>query len=89
MNRDGIELTDELAAFLDDLRDSQIDFGIGWSVECGGWYARIGRRADGAAAEETHRGLGQAVDWLCLKALERYPDSEFARHYAPSAPGDA
>jgi hypothetical protein len=75
-----IKPVDELAGFLTDLHDSEINGEIGWFYD-GVWYAKIGDKLNGYVAEEGFISLDQAADWLRDKAIELYPDSEFAKEY--------
>ena len=76
-----IEPTDELASFLEDFHDSEINGEIGWFFD-GVWRAKIGDPWNGYRAEQDgFVSLSQAIDWLRSKAIEIYPDSEFAKAY--------
>jgi len=75
------ELTDELASFLTDLHDSEINGEISWFFD-NVWGAKLGDKLNGYVAEATELLLlGHAARWLCDRALEFYPDSEFAKEY--------
>jgi hypothetical protein len=75
-----IEPTDELASFIEDLHDSEINGEIGWFFD-GVWCAKIGDPHNGYKAEGTFMSLRQATEWLRSKAIEIYPDSEFAKQW--------
>ena len=68
----------ELAAFLTDLHDSEINGEIGWFFDAL-WCAKIGDKLNGYKAEDTFASLAQAAEWLQSKAIELYPDSDFAK----------
>src|SRR5437764_2336768 len=81
------ELTDELASFITDLHASEINGEISWFFD-NVWGAKIGDKLNGFLAEGTEfPSLGHATRWLCDRALEFYPDSEFAKEYLRSHPG--
>ena len=74
-----IEPADELASLLEDLHDSEINGEIGWFFD-GVWRAKIGDPWNGYRAEiDGLPGLSEAAEWLQSKAIEIYPDSEFAK----------
>lgn len=72
--------TDELASLIGDLHDSEINGEISWIYD-GGWTAKLGDRNNGYEAEATFNSLPEAVEWLRAKAIELYPDSDFAEDY--------
>ena len=75
------EVTDELASFIADLHDSEINGEIGWFFD-GVWRAKIGDPWNGYRAEkDDFMSLAEAAKWLRSKAIELYPDSEFAKAY--------
>ena len=74
-----IEPADELASLLEDLHDSEINGEIGWFFDRV-WRAKIGDPWNGYVAEEDGLlSLAHAVEWLRSKAIELYPNSEFAK----------
>ena len=79
------ELTDEMASFISDLHDSEINGEISWFYD-GVWGVKIGDRLNGYHAEATFISMPQALRWLRDKALELYPDSAFAKDYRRSHP---
>jgi hypothetical protein len=81
----GFQVTDELASFIGDLHDSEINGEISWFYD-GVWGAKIGDRLNGYTAEGTFNSFPQAMRWLRDKALELYPDSEFAKDYRRAHP---
>jgi hypothetical protein len=81
------ELTDELATFITDLHASEINGEISWFFD-DVWGAKIGDKLNGYRAEGAEfPSLGHATRWLCDRALEFYPDSEFAKEYLRTHPG--
>ena len=81
------ELTDELASFIEALHASEINGEISWFFD-NVWGAKIGDKLNGYLAESTEfPSLGHATRWLCDRALEFYPDSEFAKEYLRTHPG--
>ena len=75
-----VEPVQELAGFLTDLHDSEINGEIGWFYD-GVWCAKIGDKHNGYVAEGSFISLTQATDWMRDKAVELYPDSDFAKEY--------
>jgi len=71
---------DDLASFIEDLHDSEINAEISWFYD-GVWGAKLGDPSNGYDAEATFPSLSQAVEWLRAKAIEIYPDGEFAKEY--------
>jgi hypothetical protein len=81
------ELTDELASFIEALHGSEINGEIGWFYD-NVWRAKLGDPWNGYVAErDSFPSLGEAARWLCEKALELYPDSDFAKDYRRTHPG--
>jgi len=81
------ELTDELATFITDLHASEINGEISWFYD-NVWGAKIGDKWNGYLAETAELpSLGEAARWLCDRALELYPESEFAKEYLRTHPG--
>ena len=76
----GIEPTDEFASFVQDLHDSEINAEIGWFFD-GVWCVKIGDKRNGYKDEASLRSLGEAAEWLRSRAVELYPDSEFAKDW--------
>ena len=82
-----IEPADELASLLEDLHDSEINGEISWFYD-NVWGAKVGDKLNGYLAETAELpSLGNAARWLCDRALEFYPESEFAKDYLRSHPG--
>jgi hypothetical protein len=81
------ELTDELASFITDLHASEINGEISWFFD-NVWGAKLGDKLNGYRAEAAELpSLGHAARWLCDRALEFYPESEFAKEYLRKHPG--
>src|SRR5438046_8632555 len=81
------ELTDELASFIGDLHDSEINGDeISWFFD-GVWGAKLGDPWNGFSVEATFTSLSAAVRWLRDTALELYPNSEFANEWRRAHPG--
>src|SRR5438067_10073988 len=80
-----LEVTDELASFIGDLHDSEINGEISWFFN-DVWGVKLGDRLNGYQAEATFPSFPQAMRCLRDKALELYPDSEFARDYRRTHP---
>jgi hypothetical protein len=74
-------LSDELRDFICDLPGPG---NLSWSGRAGGnarWTVSL-RDKTGKTADASFDGLEEALDWLREKAVEFYPDSDFARDYA-------
>ena len=70
-----------MASFITDLHASEINGEISWFYD-NVWGAKIGDKLNGYRAEGTEfPSLGHATRWLCDRALELYPESEFAKEY--------
>lgn len=70
----------DLETLISALHDSEINGVIGWFYD-GVWSVKmkIGDPWNGYDAEATVADLREASDWLRDKAIELYPDSEFAK----------
>ena len=69
----------EFATIITDLHASEINGEIGWFFD-GVWRAKIGDPWNGYKAEvDGLMSLAEAADWLRSKAIELYPNSEFAK----------
>src|SRR5437764_6185497 len=80
------ELTDEFASFIADLHASEINGEISWFYD-DVWGAKIGDKLNGYLAETAELpSLGHAARWLCDRALQFYPESQFAREYLRTHP---
>ena len=62
------ELTDELASFIGDLHDREINGEISWFYD-GVWGVKIGDQLNGYQAEATFTSFPQAMRWLRDKAM--------------------
>jgi hypothetical protein len=81
------ELTDELASLIEALHDSEINGEIGWFFDRM-WVQKIGDPWNGYQAETDGLvSLAEAARWLCDKALQIYPKSDFAKEYLRTHPG--
>ena len=81
MSNPDFDPTDELAGFIEDLHDSEINGEISWFYD-GVWGgAKLGDLLNGYVAEASFNSLPEAVKWLRAKAIELYPDSVFAKEY--------
>src|ERR1051325_6067654 len=77
----------ELARFIKALHASEINGEISWFFD-NVWGAKIGDKLNGYLAEGTEfPSLGHAARWLCDRALEFYPESEFTKEYLRTHPG--
>ena len=64
-----------------DLHASEMNGEISWFCD-NSWGATIGDKLNGYRAEAAELpSLGYAAPWLCDRAVELYPDSEFATEY--------
>ena len=81
MSDSHIHPTDELATFLEDLHDSEIngEITLSWMYDQA-WTVRIGALGD-YHAEAMFNSLPEAMEWLRVKVIEIYPDSEFAKEW--------
>ena len=68
----------DAGAIIRALHDGEINGGLTWFYD-GEWFAWIGDRLNGIAAEATFNSIDAAAEWLRAKAIELYPDSEFAK----------
>jgi hypothetical protein len=74
------------AAFiLQDLYDSEINFSI-VAVWDSGFEVKLGDEVNGFAASGRAFVFADAVEWLRVRAIENFPQSEFARTYAGEGP---
>jgi len=65
---------------IQDLHDSEINGRIGWFYD-GCWTAELGDDLNGWKSEKTLPSFAEAAEWLRDEAVQRYPDSEFAKKY--------
>ena len=65
---------------LQDLYDNEINFSIAgfWDA---GFHVKLGDDVNGFPAAARVATLEAAVQWLQAHAIERYPDSAFAKKY--------
>lgn len=73
---------DQSSTVLQDLYDSEINFSIVafWN---GGFQVKLGDEANGFVAAGRADNFADAVEWLLVRAVEHYPNSEFAKKYRP------
>ena len=71
---------DRTSRILQDLYDSEINFTIAafWD---GGFQVKVGLgdEVNGFAAVETADDIVDAIEWLRVEAIERFPESVFAK----------
>lgn len=65
---------------LQDLYDSEINFSIVvfWDA---GFQVALGDDFNGYEAKGTAENFASAIEWLRVRAIEKYPDSVFAKTY--------
>lgn len=63
-----------------DLYDSEINFSVSTFWD-GGFDVKLGDTVNGFKAEFMVERFHEIEPWLCLKAIEHFPDSDFARRY--------
>ena len=68
------------AEIIQGLHDSEINGGLTWLYD-GAWHVWLGTDADSPEAAANVSSLREAAEWLRVKAVEHYPDSEFAEMY--------
>ena len=76
-------MTDESAIILQDLYDSEINFSLVvlWD---NGFEVKLGDKHNGFVASANARLFSDAVEWLRVRAIEKYPQSIFAKTYSQS-----
>src|SRR4051812_33545212 len=67
---------------MQDLYDSEINVETE-SFFDSGWVVRIGDKKNGFVAETIRESWVDVEAWLTTQAIERFPNSEFARQYRP------
>jgi hypothetical protein len=73
---------DPTAQILQHLHDSEINFMIVAFWDCG-FRVLLGDELNGFVAEDRYQSFADAVHWLAATALQKYPESDFARKYRP------
>jgi hypothetical protein len=73
-------MRDDHAQLIQDLYASEINARVEWFYD-GGFSVSIGDMLHGWKASENLRTFVEAVDWLRVEAIKRYPESAFARKY--------
>jgi hypothetical protein len=72
----------DLGALITALHDSEINgsLSVSWFYDSV-WTAKLGDDHNGVAAKGSFRSLRDTVEWLRSKAIELYPDSQFAKSH--------
>jgi hypothetical protein len=70
----------DIGQIVQDLYDSEVNARIEWFHE-GGFSVSIGDMLTGWKASGNFRTFTAAVEWLNKEAIQRYPDSAFAKKY--------
>jgi hypothetical protein len=73
-------MTDRTETIIQDLYDSEINFSIVafWD---NGFEVKLGDEMNGFVASAHAKAFSNAVEWLLVRAIEKYPDSVFAKTY--------
>lgn len=72
---------DPTGEFLEDLRESNINFSISW-IANQGTDVKVGDEVTGVVTQERVPGrVADAIGWLSDKACELYPNTKFAAKY--------
>jgi hypothetical protein len=71
---------DRSAIILQDLYDSEINFSIVTFWD-NGFEVKLGDDLNGFVASAHAAQFANAVEWLMVRAIEKYPDSLFAKTY--------
>ena len=73
-------MPDKAGEILQDLYDSEINFSIVtfWDD---GFRVKLGDELNGFVASGRADALANAVEWLRVRAIEKFPDSVFAKKY--------
>lgn len=70
----------ELVDMLDEIYESEINFSIVTSDEFG-FKVEVGNEFDGFIDSDSFGSFTEALEWITDKALELYPESDYARRY--------
>lgn len=73
-------MTDRTETILQDLRDSEINFSIVAFYD-NGFEVKLGDDLNGFVAAGNAQEFSAVVEWLLVRAIERYPESMFAKTY--------
>lgn len=76
-------MADRAGVILQDLYDSEINFSIVTFWD-NGFEVKLGDEMNGFVASGNAIGFSNAVEWLMVRAIEKYPDSIFAKTYRPA-----
>lgn len=76
-------MTDRTETILQDLYDSEINFSIVTFWD-NGFEVKLGDDMNGFVASGHAQEFANAVEWLKVRAIEKYPDSIFAKIYRQS-----
>ncbi len=69
---------------LQDLYDSELNFTVS-TLWDGGFQVKLGDEMNGFVAEATFWHWGQVEQWLVAEAINRWPESDFAKIYRDGA----
>jgi hypothetical protein len=72
----------DLETLVKALHGSEINGEIAWYYD-NVWTVKIGDARNGYQAQATVLSLIEAANWLRHKAIELYPNSEFAKGFGP------
>ena len=73
-------MSDDHAQIIQDLYASEINARLEWFYD-GGFSVSLGDVLSGWKATNNFRTFTEAVNWLRTQAIERHPESAFARKY--------
>ena len=73
-------MSDRSAMILQDLYDSEINFSITTFWDSG-FQVKLGDELNGFVASGCAMEFSNVVEWLLVRAVEKYPDSTFAKTY--------
>jgi hypothetical protein len=73
-------VSDRSETILQDLYDSEINFSIVTFWD-NGFEVKLGDDMNGFVASGNAAQFSNAVEWLMVRAIEKYPDSIFAKTY--------
>jgi hypothetical protein len=84
MSRADITQRPDLGTIIAALHDSEINGEVSWFYD-GTWSVKLGDEMNGFDAEAVVTSPQEAAEWLRANAVRRYPASEFAKLFPPSA----
>jgi len=73
-------VSDRSGIILQDLYDSEINFSIATFWD-NGFEVKLGDDMNGFVASGNAAQFSNAVEWLMVRAIEKYPNSLFAKTY--------